>query len=132
MLVRGQRFDANKGTRWPARPWPTPGGPRMPIMDLKVTDNTEQSRYEITADGELAGHISYELGDGIIDLQHTQTDDKFRGHGIGGNLVQATLDSARERHLTVVPTCPFVRRWLGEHRDYLDLVPAGRQAEFGL
>jgi len=91
-------------------------------MELKVTDHPEESRYEITADGELA----------VIDLQHTQTDDRFRGHGVGGHLVQGTLDSVRERHLAVIPTCPFVRRWLGEHPDYLDLVPAGRRAEFDL
>ena len=104
----------------------------MPIMELKVADHPEDSRYEITADGELAGFITYELSDGVIDLQHTQTDDRFRGHGIGGQLVQGTLDSVRERHLAVIPTCPFVRRWLGEHPGYLDLVPAGRRAEFGL
>jgi hypothetical protein len=104
----------------------------MPIMDLKVADNPEQSRYEITADGELAGFITYELSGDVIDLQHTQTDDRVRGHGVGGHLVQATLDSVRERYLAVIPTCPFVRRWLGEHPGYLDLVPAGRRAEFGL
>ena len=101
-------------------------------MELKVADDPEQSRYEITADGELAGFVTYELGDGVIELIHTQTDDRFRGHGIGGTLIQATLDSARERHLAVLPTCPFTRRWITEHPDYLDLVPAGRRSEFGL
>jgi len=101
-------------------------------MELKVADDPGQARYEITADGELAGFVTYELGDGVINLLHTQTDDRFRGHGIAGQLVQATLDSARDRHLAVLPTCPYVRRWLGEHPDYLDLVPADRRAEFGV
>ncbi len=101
-------------------------------MELKVADDPGKARYEITADGELAGFVTYELGDGVINLVHTETDDKFRGHGIAGQLVQATLDSARDRHLAVLPTCPYVRRWLGEHPDYLELVPAGRRAEFGV
>ena len=54
-------------------------------MELKVADDPEQSRYEITADGELAGFVTYELGDGVIELIHTQTDDRFRGHGVGGH-----------------------------------------------
>jgi len=101
-------------------------------MELKVADDPGQARYEITADGELAGFVTYELGDGVINLLHTQTDDRFRGHGIAGQLVQTTLDSARDRPLAVLPTCPYVRRWLGEHPDYLDLVPADRRAEFGV
>jgi uncharacterized protein len=101
-------------------------------VELKVADDPGKARYEITADGELAGFVTYELGDGVINLVHTETDDRFRGHGIAGQLVQATLDSARDRHLAVLPTCPYVRRWLGEHPDYLELVPADRRAEFGV
>jgi predicted GNAT family acetyltransferase len=101
-------------------------------MELQVADNPAQARYEIRADGELAGFVTYQLGDGIIDLLHTETDDRFRGHGIAGHLVQSTLDSARERHLAVVPTCPYVRRWIAEHPGYTDLVPAGRRPEFGV
>src|SRR6516225_1874654 len=88
---------------YPGRSWLNGQGG---IMELKVADNPEQARYEITADGELAGYVTYELSEGVIDLQHTKTDDKFRGHGIGGRLIQSTLDSVRERHLTVIPTCP--------------------------
>jgi uncharacterized protein len=101
-------------------------------MELKVTDSPEHSRYEITADGELAGFVTYLLDGSVIDFIHTQTDDRFRGHGIGGQLIQSTLDSARERHLAVLPTCPFMRRWIADHPDYTDLVPAGRRPEFGL
>ena len=101
-------------------------------MELKVADNPEQERYEITADGELAGYVTYELSEGVIDLQHTKTDDKFRGHGIGGRLIQSSLDSARQRHLAVLPTCPFMRRWIADHPEYKDLVPVDRRADYDL
>jgi len=101
-------------------------------MELQVADNPEQARYEIRADGELAGFVTYQLSDGVIDLVHTETDDRFRGHGLAAHLVQATLDSARERHLAVVPTCPFVRGFIADHAEYADLVPAGRRSEFGV
>ena len=53
-------------------------------MDVEVTDNPDKARFEIVADGELAGFVQYHLRDGEIAFTHTQTDDRFRGHGLGG------------------------------------------------
>jgi predicted GNAT family acetyltransferase len=101
-------------------------------MELRVADNPEKSRYEVLADGDLAGFAEYKLTHNDIAFTHTQTDARFQGKGIAGHLVQAALDNARERGLQVLPYCPFVRKWIGEHPDYAGLVPAGRRAEFGL
>jgi predicted GNAT family acetyltransferase len=101
-------------------------------MDLQVADNPDKARFEILADGELAGFVQYHLRGNEIAFTHTQTDDRFRGHGLGGRLVRSSLDAARERHLSVLPYCPFVRSYILEHREYADLVPAARHAQFGL
>ncbi len=101
-------------------------------MDLEVTDNPEKARFEIVADGELAGFVQYHLRGSEIEFTHTQTDDRFRGRGLGGRLVQSSLDAARARHLTVLPYCPFVKSWITAHREYADLVPADRRQQFGL
>jgi predicted GNAT family acetyltransferase len=101
-------------------------------MELRVTDNPDQSRVEIRADGELAGFLTYRLRDGELALLHTETDHRFRGYGVAGRLVQSVLDSARERHLAVLPYCPFVRSWMDEHPEYTDLIPKDRRAHFGL
>jgi predicted GNAT family acetyltransferase len=106
-------------------------------MELRVADNPNKARYEITVlsdngDSEIAGFVVYHLTGNAISLVHTETDPRFRGHGVGGQLIKATLDSARERGLEVLPYCPFVRSWIEEHPEYADLVPATRRAEFGL
>lgn len=101
-------------------------------MDLQVADNPEQERYEIQADGELAGFVQYHLRDGNIAFLHTEIDPRFRGHGIAGRLAQSSLEAARERHLGVLPYCPFMRRWIAEHPEYTELVPAGRRPDFDL
>ena len=101
-------------------------------MDLQVADDPDQERFEIRADGELAGFVQYHLRNGVIALVHTETDDRFRGQGLAGRLIQSTLDAARERHLSVLPYCPYVRRFITEHPEYADLVPEGRRPEFGL
>jgi len=101
-------------------------------MDVEVADNPDKARFEMVADGELAGFVQYHLKGGEIAFTHTQTDDRFLGHGLGSRLVRSSLDAARERHLSVVPYCPFVRSYIQQHREYADLVPAARRAQFGL
>jgi predicted GNAT family acetyltransferase len=101
-------------------------------MDLQVADHPDQARFEIRADGELAGFLQYHLRGDEIALTHTETDDRFRGHGVGGFLVRSTLEQIRTRNLKVLPYCPFVNRWIIEHHEYADLVPADRRPQFGL
>lgn len=101
-------------------------------MDVEVTDNPDKARFEIVADGELAGFVQYHLRDGVIAFTHTEVDERFRGHGLAGRLAEASLDAARARHLAVLPYCPFVRSWITGHREYADLVPLDRREQFGL
>ena len=101
-------------------------------MDLQVTDNQAQSRFEIRADGELAGFAEYEMSGDEIAFIHTETEDRFRGHGLAGTLVQSALEAVRDRNRGVLPYCPFVKSWITGHREYADLVPADRRPQFGL
>jgi hypothetical protein len=43
-----------------------------------------------------------------------------------------TLDDAREQGLSVLPFCPFINRFIHEHREYADLVPGQNREAFGL
>ena len=101
-------------------------------MDLQVADHPEQHQYEIRADGELAGVIQYHLRDSVIAFLHTEIDPRFRGQGVAAHLIRSSLEAARDRHLGVLPYCPYVRRWITEHPEYASLVPEGRRPEFGL
>ena len=101
-------------------------------MDFEVADNPDKARFEILADGELAGFVLYHLRGNEIAFTHTETDDRFRGHGLASQLVRTALDQARARHLAVLPYCPFVRSWITGHPEYADLIPVGRREQFGL
>jgi predicted GNAT family acetyltransferase len=101
-------------------------------MELEVADHPEQERFEIRADGELAGFVDYRLHDGEIELLHAETLTHFRHRGFAGQLVQFSLDAGRARQLAVLPYCPFVRRWIADHPEYADLVPEDRRPYFGL
>ena len=97
-----------------------PNGTGAPV----VTDNTAKSRYEVHVGDALAGSVSYRLrvGGEVINLIHTEIDPKFQGAGLAGQLAEAALDDIRARRLTVLPTCPYIRSWIGRHPDYEDLV----------
>jgi uncharacterized protein len=97
-----------------------------------ITDNPAASRYELRADGEVAGFVVYRLRGREISLLHTEVDPRFQGTGVASQLARFSLDDARKRHLDVLPFCPYILSWIVKHPEYTDLVPKDRRADFGL
>jgi predicted GNAT family acetyltransferase len=92
-------------------------------MNAEVRNNPTEYRYEVWADGELAGYTQYGLGRGRIAFVHTKVDESYEGLGLGGRLARAALDDARVRGLMVMPLCPFIAGFIERHLDeYGDLV----------
>jgi predicted GNAT family acetyltransferase len=104
----------------------------MSAAPITVADNADEARYEIRADGELAGFLTYRLHADLIELVHTEIDEEFEGRGLGSQLISSALDDARERGLAVLPFCPFVNDYIQRHRQHIELVPEGRRKDFGL
>ncbi|WP_338741197.1 GNAT family N-acetyltransferase [Actinomadura luteofluorescens] len=91
-------------------------------MSTEITDNAEQGRYEIRLDGDLAGFAEYERGEGAVVFTHTEVDSAFEGKRVGSALARGALDDVRSQGLSVVPLCPFIKKWILRHPDYKDLV----------
>jgi predicted GNAT family acetyltransferase len=104
----------------------------MTENDVQVRANTDESRYEISVDGTVAGFTQYALEGQRADFLHTQIDDEFEGRGLASQLIRGALDDARDRGWEVVPYCPFVTQFIGKHAEYRDLVPAEERERFGL
>jgi predicted GNAT family acetyltransferase len=84
--------------------------------DQQLDDNQADSRFELRADGELAELVYRRSGQRLV-LIHTGVPAALEGRGIGGTLVTAAVDRAERDGLTIVPMCPFARRWLQRHPD---------------
>ncbi len=97
-----------------------------------VENKPELGRYEIYADGELAGFEAYEADGSDFAFMHTEIDPAFEGRGLGRELIARALDDVRANGGTVEPFCPFVRRFIATHPEYVDLVPANLRSAFGL
>ena len=92
-------------------------------MALAVVDNPKRSRYELRDDGHLVGFTEYhERDDGVLVFPHTIITVPKRGAGYGATLVGKALDDVRAKGRTIVPECPFVKRFVDEHHDYKDLL----------
>lgn len=66
--------------------------------------------------------IIYRLKGTSVDLIHTEVPEQYQGQGLGGRLASAALEWARASGLQVIPSCPYVRSFIGKHPEYADLV----------
>jgi predicted GNAT family acetyltransferase len=91
----------------------------MHAMDQKrdvgggVADNAALSRYELVEDGVTA-FAEYRLTGDRINFHHTLVPDAIGGRGVGGRLVNAALDDAQRRGLSVQADCSFVAKVLAK------------------
>ncbi len=101
-------------------------------MDAKVVDVPEKGRFEIRLDDRVVGLASYHIEGTTMTLPHTEIDPGVGGRGLGTALVSAVLDAARERGLHVLPYCSFIRHYIQQHPETVDLVAAADRPHFGL
>src|SRR3712207_4220251 len=101
-------------------------------MNATVVDVPERGRFEIRVDDRVVGLASYHVENGSMTLPHTEVDPSMGGRGIGTALVAGVLAAARERGLKVLPYCSFVRRYILQHPEDLDLVADEDRPHFGL
>lgn len=83
-----------------------------------VTELPDQSRYEATIAGSLAGFLAYRREEGVIFLNHAEVLPEQRGRGVAGVLVLRAMNDARERGESVVPVCSYVRAWVSQHPEW--------------
>jgi predicted GNAT family acetyltransferase len=93
------------------------------MAEIETVHNTDKHRYEAWIDGVRAGFAEYQLTDELIVFTHTEVDPKFEGQGVGSALARFGLDDVRaDGTRRVLPLCPFIKGWIGHHRDYVDLL----------
>ncbi|MGY1683251.1 GNAT family N-acetyltransferase [Geodermatophilus sp. SYSU D01176] len=101
-------------------------------METSVVDVPDRGRFEIRLGDRVVGLASYHVENGSMALPHTEVDPSVGGRGIGSALVAGVLAAARERGLTVLPYCSFVRHYIQQHPEYVDLVAEADRPHFGL
>ncbi len=88
-----------------------------------VSHDHEGSRFVLRRGDRQIGEALYERReDGGIVFTHTEIDPEVQERGLGSQLVNGALTSLRvETDARIGATCPFVKRYLAEHREFDDL-----------
>ncbi len=81
---------------------------------MTVEDRVDERRFVLEVDGHLA-QLQYRVHNGKLILVHTEVPEELGGRGLGGVLVESSLDKAAAEGLTVWPWCPYARSWLQKH-----------------
>lgn len=89
-----------------------------------VTKASGPDRFEIAVAEGAAGFAEFVDHDGRRVFFHTEIGEEFGGRGLAKVLVRRALDATRAEGLTIVPVCPFVKKYLAKHDDWADVVSA--------
>lgn len=89
-------------------------------IDLLHDDAAD--RYVLRSSGEDVGLVTYRRDGDVLTLLHTEVLPQGQGQGLGTVLVRQVLDAIRADGGRIVPSCPFVARFVDEHAEYADLV----------
>lgn len=104
----------------------------VPMTDephVTVADNPEESRFEVSVDGTLAGFAAYEIDQGAVVFLHTETFKGYEGRGLAGQLAKAALAMVREAGGKIVALCPYIRSYVQKHSpEYDDLLQVTPEA----
>lgn len=92
----------------------------------KLVVNQAENQFEWPLDGDKAV-IEYVLQDEKMHLVHTEVPEAYRGHNIASKLTKAVLEHAKQHNLTVVPTCPYIAKYIDNHPEYHTLLSEGYQ-----
>lgn len=99
-------------------------------MNIEIRDERDEAgRYTAYLDGRRLGHATWVKVHDTVVLPHTEVDRAWEGRGIGSLLARRAFDDARVDGLTVLPFCPFMKRWADLHPDYRDVVRPPRAGE---
>jgi predicted GNAT family acetyltransferase len=94
----------------------------MNTENTTFANRTERHRYELIIEGKTAGHIAYKLGNGSVDMLHTEVEPRHEGEGLASQLARFALDDARSQGLKVVASCSYIAKYIQRHPEYEDVV----------
>ena len=85
-----------------------------------------RARLTLVCDTETGPKLSeitwYHRADGMRVLDHTFVPPELNGRGLAAILTEAALTLAQKDHVSIVPQCSYVARWIDRHPAWQELV----------
>ena len=87
-----------------------------------VANDVAGNRFVVYRPEGIGQLVYRRVGPHLVDLKHTEVAPELRGQGIAEALAEAAFKHARDVGDQVIPTCPFVQKWLARHPEQMDIV----------
>lgn len=92
------------------------------MHNLNVQHDINNKLFFAKVKGGMA-QLTYErLGEKHLDFKETHVPEPSRGMGVAQHLVESALAYAKDRDITIKPTCPVVKSVIRKSDDYQHLV----------
>lgn len=79
-------------------------------MEVKQQDDGLKGAFYIEESGSRLAQVTYVwAGTDRIIIDHTEVDPVLKGKNAGKEMVLKAVEFARQKHIHIVPLCPFAR-----------------------
>ena len=89
-----------------------------------LNDNTFLRQYEVKIENELA-KIEYSLQDRKIFLTKIIFPEKIESNNLKDEFLVLVFEDIRDRNISVVPTSPYIAKFIKKNRKYKRMLPVG-------
>lgn len=98
------------------------------MRDITIRNNPERERFEVLHAGNVIGKAAYKEYDDSGAPQrifyHTVINEEYGGQGLAGELATKALDETSGAGITLVPVCPYIKKFLTKHPEYAESTTA--------
>jgi len=89
------------------------------MIQIEHQDDGKDGSFLIYNDGQYAGKMTYQWVDrSTINIDHTLVEKEFEGRGLATKLLERAVGFTREKDLTIIPECPFVKAKLENDKKF--------------
>ncbi len=90
----------------------------------KVIHQEKDKRFSLKVDGWEC-FIDYRVHQANVwDFHHTYVPPELRGRGLAEILTQQSLTYAQSHHIQIIPSCPYVAKFMDKHPEFTPLIHA--------
>lgn len=82
----------------------------------------ENNRVAAYKDGTEIGQITFLPSGDVWDATHTFVEPTQRGGPIASEMLKLLVETAREEHKKIIPTCSYVKKVLNAVEEYQDVL----------
>jgi predicted GNAT family acetyltransferase len=92
------------------------------MSDVTIRHNPDRERFEVLVAGNVIGKAAYKMYDAGDAPQrifyHTVINEEYGGQGLAGQLATVALNETVAAGISIVPVCPYIKKFLTKHRQY--------------